>query len=134
MSWYDSFKTGTLDYLTRGSYSKTKKKTASSFWADEWAQYDTPTTYWSGGAWKAPTTNKVETSTADMIKLNAHKRAIANFVNILTNKPIPVKFAVKGDSYTDGKTVTLSAEVKPEKFDTAVGLALHEASHCSYGL
>ena len=129
MSWYDSFKTGTLDYLTRGSYSKTKKKTASSFWADEWAQYDTPTTYWSGGAWKAPTTNKVETSTADMIKLNAHKRAIANFVNILTNKPIPVKFAVKGDSYTDGKTVTLSAEVKPEKFDTAVGLALHEASH-----
>lgn len=129
MSWYDSFKTGTLDYLTKGSYSKQKKKSASSFWADEWAQYDTPTTYWTGGAWKTTETNKVETSTAEMIKLNAHKRAIANFVNILTNKPIPVKFAVKGDSYTDGKTVTLSAEVKPEKFDVAVGLALHEASH-----
>lgn len=129
MSWYDSFKTGTLDYLTKGSYSKQKKKSASSFWADEWAQYDTPTTYWTGGAWKTAETNKVETSTAEMIKLNAHKRAIANFVNILTNKPIPVKFAIKGDSYTDGKTVTLSAEVKPEKFDIAVGLALHEASH-----
>jgi hypothetical protein len=129
MSWYDSFKTGTLDYLTKGSYSKQKKKSASSFWADEWAQYDTPTTYWTGGAWKTAETNKVETSTAEMIKLNAHKRAIANFVNILTNKPIPVKFAIKGDSYTDGKTVTLSAEVKPEKFDVAVGLALHEASH-----
>lgn len=129
MSWYDSFKTGTLDYLTKGSYSKQKKKSASSFWADEWAQYDTPTTYWTGGAWKTAETNKVETSTAEMIKLNAHKRAIANFVNILTNKPIPVKFAIKGDSYTDGKSVTLSAEVKPEKFDIAVGLALHEASH-----
>ncbi len=129
MSWYDSFKTGTLDYLTKGSYSKQKKKSASSFWADEWAQYDTPTTYWTGGAWKTTETNKVETSTAEMIKLNAHKRAIANFVNILTNKPIPVKFAIKGDSYTDGKSVTLSAEVKPEKFDIAVGLALHEASH-----
>jgi hypothetical protein len=61
--------------------------------------------------------------------LNAHKRAISNFVSILTNKPIPVKFARKGDSYTDGKSVVLSAEVKPEKFDVAVGLALHEASH-----
>lgn len=129
MSWYDSFKTGTLDYLTKGSYSKQKKKSASSFWADEWAQYDTPTTYWTGGAWKTAEPSKVETSTAEMIKLNAHKRAIANFVNILTNKPIPVKFAIKGDSYTDGKSVTLSAEVKPEKFDIAVGLALHEASH-----
>lgn len=122
MSWYDRF---------RGSYSKDKttKKSASSFWADEWSQYDAPTTYWSGGAWKTPEANKVESSTADMIKLNAHKRAISNFVNILTNRPIPVKFATKGDSYTDGKTVTLSAEVKPEKFDVAVGLALHEASH-----
>ena len=122
MSWYDRF---------RGSYSKDKttKKSASSFWADEWSQYDTPTTYWSGGAWKPADVNKVEASTADMIKLNAHKRAISNFVNILTNKPIPVKFAQKGDSYTDGKSVVLSAEVKPEKFDVAVGLALHEASH-----
>jgi hypothetical protein len=130
MSWYDNFKTGTLDYLTKGSYSKkTKTKSASSFWADEWAQYDTPTTYWSGGSWKTQELSKVESNTADLLKLNAHKRAIANFVNILTNKPIPVKFARKGDSYTDGKSVTLSAEVKPEKFDVAVGLALHEASH-----
>jgi len=122
MSWYDRF---------RGSYSKDKttKKSASSFWADEWSQYDTPSTYWSGGTWKPAEVNKVEASTADMIKLNAHKRAISNFVNILTNKPIPVKFAQKGDSYTDGKSVVLSAEVKPEKFDVAVGLALHEASH-----
>ena len=127
MSWYDNFKTGTLDYLTKGSYSKQKKKSASSFWADEWSQYDAPTTYWSAGGWKTQELSKVENSTAELLKLNAHKRAISNFVNILTNKPIPVKFALKGDSYTDGKSVVLSAEVKPEKFDVAVGLALHEA-------
>ena len=129
MGWYDSFKTGTLDYLTKGSYSKQKKKSASSFWADEWSQYDTPTTYWSGGEWKTQHLSKVENSTAELLKLNAHKRAISNFVNILTNKNIPVTFAKKGDSYTDGKSVVLSAEVKPDKFDVAVGLALHEASH-----
>ena len=130
MSWYDSFKTGTLDYLTKGSYSKKKeKKSASSFWADEWSTYDTPTTYWGGDKWKPKEFNKVETDTTELLKLNAHKRAISNFVSILTNKPIPVKFARKGDSYTDGKSVVLSAEVKPEKFDVAVGLALHEASH-----
>ena len=129
MSWYDNFKTGTLDYLTKGSYSKQKKKSASSFWADEWSQYDTPTTYWSGGEWKTQQLSKVENSTAELLKLNAHKRAISNFVNILTNKNIPVTFAKKGDSYTDGKSVVLSAEVKPDKFDVAVGLGLHEASH-----
>jgi hypothetical protein len=130
MSWYDSFKTGTLDYLTKGSYTKKKeKKSASSFWADEWSTYDTPTTYWGGDKWKPKEFTKVENDTTELIKLNAHKRAISNFVSILTNKPIPVKFARKGDSYTDGKSVVLSAEVKPEKFDVAVGLALHEASH-----
>jgi len=130
MSWYDSFKTGTLDYLTKGSYTKKKeKKSASSFWANEWSTYDTPTTYWGGDKWKPKDVNKVETDTTELLKLNAHKRAISNFVSILTNKPIPVKFARKGDSYTDGKSVVLSAEVKPEKFDVAVGLALHEASH-----
>jgi len=129
MGWYDSFKTGTLDYLTKGSYSKQKKKSASSFWADEWSQYDTPTTYWSAGGWKTQELSKVENNTAELLKLNAHKSAISNFVNILTNKNIPVRFAKKGDSYTDGKSVVLSAEVKPDKFDVAVGLALHEASH-----
>ncbi len=64
-----------------------------------------------------------------MLRLSAHRRAIANFVNILTNKSIPVKFYKKGESYTNGQHVVLSAEVKPEKFDVAVGLALHEASH-----
>ena len=48
----------------------------------------------------------------DYIKLAATKRAIANFVQIVTGKNIPVKINKKGDSYTDGKTVTISANLK----------------------
>jgi len=60
----------------------------------------------------------------------AHRRAIANFVSIVTGKPIPVKFNTKGNSYTDGTTVVISSKVaEPNEFDPAVGLALHEGSH-----
>ena len=129
MGWYDSFKTGTLDHIANGwGKKKDKKKSASSFWADEWSRYDEPT-WWNGHDYEKRSLTKVENNTVELLKLNAHRRAIANFVNILTNKNIPVRFALKGDSYTDGRSVTLSAEVKPEKFDSAVGLALHEASH-----
>ena len=65
----------------------------------------------------------------DYIKLAATKRAIANFVQIVTGENIPVKFNSKGDSYTDGKSVTISANLKDKDFDPAVGLALHEGSH-----
>jgi hypothetical protein len=65
----------------------------------------------------------------DYIKLAATKRAIANFVQIVTGKNIPVKFSKRGDSYTDGKSVTISANLKDKDFDPAVGLALHEGSH-----
>jgi hypothetical protein len=60
----------------------------------------------------------------------AHRRAIANFVSIVTGKNIPVKFNTKGNSYTDGTTVVISSKVaEPNEFDPAVGLALHEGSH-----
>jgi hypothetical protein len=60
----------------------------------------------------------------------AHRRAIANFVSIVTGKNIPVKFNSKGNSYTDGNTVVISSKVaEPNEFDPAVGLALHEGSH-----
>ncbi len=66
--------------------------------------------------------------TADLIKLAGYRRAISNFVNIVTGLNVPVTF--KGnDSYTDGKEVVLSASLKDKDFDAAVGLALHEGSH-----
>ena len=66
----------------------------------------------------------------DLIKLTARRRAIANFVNILTGQSIPVEFSSRGgENYTDGKKVVISADAKNETFDADVGLALHEASH-----
>jgi hypothetical protein len=74
--------------------------------------------------------SKKEIESKNLYKMAAHRRAIANFVNIVTGQSIPVKFSTKGDSYTDGKTVTISAKiVEPNEFDPAVGLALHEGSH-----
>ena len=64
----------------------------------------------------------------NLVKLAASKRAIGNFVNIVTGENIPVTFTGK-DSYTDGKTVTIGADLKDSNFDAAVGLALHEGSH-----
>ena len=65
----------------------------------------------------------------DIIKLSSYQRAISNFVNIVTAKNIPVKFSQRGDSYTDGKVVTISAKLDDKLFDSSVGLALHEGSH-----
>ena len=65
----------------------------------------------------------------DPIKLSGYRRAIGNFVRIVTGEPIPVRFTESGDSYTDGKSVTISASLKDKDFDPAVGLALHEGSH-----
>ena len=67
----------------------------------------------------------------NLIKLALARRAVSNFVNILTGKSIPVYFTSDGnDNCTDGKTVYLSADILDKSdFDPAVGLALHEGSH-----
>lgn len=63
-------------------------------------------------------------------RLAAHRRAIANFVRIVTNKNIPVIFNTAGTSYTDNKKVVIGSNiVKPKDFDATVGVAIHEASH-----
>ena len=69
----------------------------------------------------------------DHMQLAQYQRAISNFVRILTGRgDIVVKYNDGGNSYTDGKTITLSPNIKEKEFDTAVGLALHEASHILY--
>ena len=65
----------------------------------------------------------------DPIFLAQIQKGITNFVNILCGKPIPVEYALTGDSMTDGKTVYISANIKEDSIDQIVGLALHEASH-----
>jgi len=64
-----------------------------------------------------------------MLRLAAIRRGIANFVQILTQKSLPVVFSSGNNSYTDGQTIVISADEDPSKFDPMVGLALHEASH-----
>jgi len=119
MSWYDKFKTGTKDYLTKG------KSYASSFWYDDYdTSYDVLETY---GGFKKQDLDLYK-KTNNLYKLASVRRAIANFVQIVTQKSIPVTFATKSDSKTDGKKVILSADVD-DKFDVSVGLALHEGSH-----
>lgn len=67
--------------------------------------------------------------TYGLLKLAAYRRAISNFVYILTGKSIPVRFAEKSTSMTDGKVVYIGGELAKGQFDPTVGLALHEASH-----
>ncbi len=96
-----------------------KKQTSySSYWLDDVA-----------GEWDVEVDDPNTIDKA--IRLAAVRRAVSNFVRILTNDPtISVKFNEGGESYTDGKTVVIAAQDKPKDFDVMVGLALHEASHC----
>tara|TARA_R110000850_G_scaffold191816_1_gene318856 strand:+ start:746 stop:2851 length:2106 start_codon:yes stop_codon:yes gene_type:complete len=92
----------------------------SSYWLKDWEDDDIVNT----------TMNDVERKSNDLYKMAASKRAISNFVNIVTNDQIPVKFSERGDSYTDGKSVVIGSNIsEPKDFDVAVGLALHEGSH-----
>jgi hypothetical protein len=92
----------------------------SSYWLQDWDDDDILT----------DSMNDVEKKSHDLYKLASSKKAIANFVNIVTNDNIKVKFNTRGNSYTDGKSVVIGANiVEPKDFDVAVGLALHEGSH-----
>lgn len=99
--------------------SKFNKYGNSSFWMD---RFDNDIDY--------GLLSDKEKGTKDLYKLAAKKRAISNFVSIVTSKQIPVKFAVNGESYTNGEIVVISSKIEnPSDFDTTVGLALHEGSH-----
>ena len=69
----------------------------------------------------------------DVIALAGYRRAIANFVNIVTGRTdIPVTYNSNDASYTDGKAVFLSGNMNDKNFDPNVGLALHEGSHVAH--
>jgi len=92
----------------------------SSFWLGDWADDDIISNSLSDQ----------ERKSYDLYKLASSKRAISNFVSIVTNENIPVTFRGQGDSYTDGEKVVIGANIiKPKDFDVCVGLALHEGSH-----
>lgn len=66
----------------------------------------------------------------DVVMLAGYKRAISNFVRIVTGKTdIPVNFSSGKDSYASASEVVISSKLEAKDFDTTVGLALHEGSH-----
>ena len=71
-----------------------------------------------------------EKATVNVVKLAAYKRAIGNFVRIVTNRDdIKVIYSSGNQSYTDGSQVIISSKLDEKEFDSTVGLALHEGSH-----
>lgn len=97
----------------------TKKYGNSSFWLDRYEN-----------SIDSELLTSSQRESHNLYRLAAKKRAISNFVSIVTSKQIPVKFATFGDSYTDGNSVVISSKLdKDSEFDVAVGLALHEGSH-----
>ena len=114
-----------MDYSNFFSYIRLVKlmimsKYNSSFWYDDFDTDDIIVDQLSDK----------EKKSLDLYKLNFFKEVISNFVNIVTNESIPVRFKERGDSYTDGKTVVIGSKIQePKDFDVAVGLALHEGSH-----
>lgn len=114
-----------------------EKKDRSNFWKSRSSGYSS-SNYWLKDSifekkqsqfFDEPETLEKE-SKYDHFQLAQYQRAISNFVRIMTGRnDIVVKYNSKGENYTDGKTIALSPNIKEKEFDTAVGLALHEASH-----
>lgn len=98
-----------INKIIGGKYQSTQ---ASSFWLND--DFDTQFKSEMG---------------IDYTKLAATQRAIGNFVNIVTGRPIPVVFQSSDNSYTDGSKVVIGTKLDGKNFDPAVGLALHEGSH-----
>lgn len=81
--------------------------------------------FWLGGKFSVIDSN----DELDLVKLAAYRRAISNFVFILTGKSIPVRFSEKSTSVTDGKVIYIGGELSKGEVDSTVGLSLHEAMH-----
>ena len=99
---------------------------------------DSPfSSFWSDNDWNSRRTEFIDIDEdapkkrgVDHIQLAQYRRAISNFVNIVTGRSdIPVKFQSRDSSYTDGKTVMIGSKIDEKNFDPVVGLALHEGSH-----
>lgn len=94
------------------------------FWldSDKYANYFEPATN--------PSTSTLVFN-IDMVRLSSIRKAISNFVRILTRQNIPVYFNdANANVNFDGKLIYISAQINSKRdFDVAVGQALHEGAH-----
>jgi hypothetical protein len=111
------------------TYSKWGKGAYSTGYKKSYGSYSN-SSFWMDDDFLEDDTTKLSASRVDYVKLAGYKRAIGNFVRIVTGKDnIPVNFSSGNDSYTDGKVVVISSKLDEKEFDSTVGLALHEGSH-----
>ena len=107
----------------REKYTVNKTNNYSSFWMD--SNWDTRNT-----SIFDEDDIEVTKPKTDLVALAGYRRAISNFVTIVTGESdIKVTFNSNDESYTDGKTVTIGSKMDDKLFDPSVGLALHEGSH-----
>jgi hypothetical protein len=97
--------------------------------------------FWSDNDWSSRRTDFIDEvddngetivykKSIDHVALASYRRAISNFVTIVTSRSdIPVTFQSSDSSYTDGKKVVIGSKIDEKNFDPVVGLALHEGSH-----
>lgn len=110
----------------------------SKFWKkyDDEYEYSASTNYWLKDSLFDKKTSMFEEESSDKhdyFALAQYKRAITNFVHIMTaDKDIKVEYNNKDINNTNGKIINLSASIKEKDFDSNVGLALHESSHILY--
>ena len=107
----------------RDKYTANKTNNYSSFWMnDDWDSRNTSIF--------DDEDTEVSKPKTDLVALAGYRRAISNFVTIVTGESdIKVNFNSNDESFTDGKTVTIGAKMDDKLFDPSVGLALHEGSH-----
>lgn len=71
-----------------------------------------------------------------ILQLSGIRRAVSNFVRIVTGQDIPVRFSTGKMSYAVAsakkKQIVIAADIEPDHFDSMVGVALHEGSHIVY--
>jgi hypothetical protein len=95
---------------------------------DFWLDFDKYVNYFSSTSGNV---NDVGIFTIDMVRLSSIRKAVSNFVRILTRSPIPVYFNdVEANFNLGGKVIYISATINSKQdFDVAVGQALHEGAH-----
>lgn len=115
--------------------AKKNKSSYSSFWLGDRFKYKSIFADTGDSVLFNDNTNH-EIEPIDILQLFEARDAISNFVRILTNRnDLIVNFTPKRESqfsYTDGKHISISANLDGDDFDVAVGVALHEASHIVY--
>ena len=104
-----------------------KGKTISPAEVDFWLDSDKYSNFFD----QVTASNKTLVFNVDMVRLASIRKAIANFVRILTRRNIPVYFNdASANVNFDGKVIYISAQINNKQdFDVAVGQALHEGAH-----